>query len=410
MSLSVAHVVSDGRLLAANVQAPPAPVPTAPAFQPPALQPSLLDFVTGKPVAECCKLLHTDKLLRPPFAGAPIDTPKGLAAKIRAEELDVKNRVRAARYLGTVDCVAYPEAQEMLIEVLHNDKWEPVRYEAAKALGVMLSRGQSCRDQRILRRDRARRKDICRGCCNADVMKALAKTAYDVDEQCCPFEPSRRVREAAVEALSQCPCAEYVPQQVAPDREIPPMPDREVPPTQDREVPPNVPPTEGAILVPPKPLDSSVSTEATPLPSANVAESSSEQKQAAETLLPPLASLNGYCVVSLKSKNFVKADPQITAVYKNRIYQFSTAEAKASFEQNPDRFCVQYAGADPVHYLQTGEVAEGRYLREHGDRFYFFVTKENWETFKASPGTFVVADDQSEQKTVQPASAARGNE
>ena len=66
MSFSVAHVVSDGRVLAANVQAPPAPVPTAPAFEPPNLQPSLLDFVTRIVVMEEGRVLasgsHEDLL------------------------------------------------------------------------------------------------------------------------------------------------------------------------------------------------------------------------------------------------------------------------------------------------------------------------------------------------------------
>jgi YHS domain-containing protein len=117
------------------------PVPTAPPFNPPQLQPSLLDFLTGKPVAEMMKLSKTDPLLRPPFAGAPIDTPKGLAADIKAKELDVPNRIAAARYLGTLDCVAFPEARQMLIAMALEDPFEPVRYEAVMALRVMLSRG-----------------------------------------------------------------------------------------------------------------------------------------------------------------------------------------------------------------------------------------------------------------------------
>ncbi len=144
----------DSRVMAA-AQAPPPPVPSAPAFTPTPLQPSLADFVTGMPVSTCCQIKALDPLLRPPFAGAPLADPKGLAAKIRAEQLDAKKRVKAVKYLGTVDCVAYPEAKAMLVQVMENDKYEQVRYEAAKALGVMMGRGKSRRDQFIANHGRA---------------------------------------------------------------------------------------------------------------------------------------------------------------------------------------------------------------------------------------------------------------
>ena len=92
-------------------------------------------------------LLNRDPLLRKLFAKSPDDDVKGLAAKIKADEITVKHRIKAIRYLATVDCVAYPEAKEMLVKMLHKDKWEPVRYEAAQALKIMLAAGK-CSEQR----------------------------------------------------------------------------------------------------------------------------------------------------------------------------------------------------------------------------------------------------------------------
>ena len=37
-------------------------------------------------------------------------------------------------------------------------------------------------------------------------------------------------------------------------------------------------------------------------------------------------------------------------------------------------------------------MVEGQYLREFGGRFYLFVNKENWETFKSTPQRFVLSD------------------
>ena len=114
--------------------------PTPP-FEPPQLQPSLLDFLTGRPVSQRMEIAHTPELLQPEFAGAPLDSPKGLAAAIKALELDVPNRVAAARYLGTLDCVQFPEAKQQLIAMATEDPFEEVRYAAVMSLRVMLARG-----------------------------------------------------------------------------------------------------------------------------------------------------------------------------------------------------------------------------------------------------------------------------
>src|SRR5690606_6272426 len=111
-------------------------------FALPVCLPTRRDWFSARPIARRLKLKQTDPLLRPPFAGAPVDSLKGMAAGIRAVELDAPNRVRAARYLGTVDCVTYPQAQEMLILAMQEDPSEEVRYEAVLALRLMLSRCQ----------------------------------------------------------------------------------------------------------------------------------------------------------------------------------------------------------------------------------------------------------------------------
>ena len=135
VSLNAQDVEAEGAAAA------PPPVEVAPPFTPPPIQPTFWDWITARPIAQKKALAKTDPLLRPPFAGAPVDTPKGLAAKIKAIELDAANRIEAVQYLGTVDCVAFPEAQAMLIQVIQEDPFEPVRYEAVMALQLMLTRG-----------------------------------------------------------------------------------------------------------------------------------------------------------------------------------------------------------------------------------------------------------------------------
>ena len=91
------------------------------------------------------------RLLRRVFVNAGDNDVKGLAATIKADEITVRHRIKAVRYLATVDSGSYPEAKQMLIDTLHNDKWEEVRFEAAKALRLMLAGNASGAEYAALR-------------------------------------------------------------------------------------------------------------------------------------------------------------------------------------------------------------------------------------------------------------------
>lgn len=149
----------------------------------------------------------------------------------------------AIRFLGTVDCCDYPEAQSVLIGAL-SDPNERVRFEAVKALTAQLQHGKpalnptlgfrkfpdpvilsqivnvarlrkplsfeeiyerySEREFAKRQRRERRRRDACCDCCTPEVIAALSRTAYEQDEFGCNVEPSMRVRVAAEEALSLC--------------------------------------------------------------------------------------------------------------------------------------------------------------------------------------------------------------
>ena len=51
----------------------------------------------------------------------------GAAAKIKAEEAQAKARKAAMRYLGTVDCTRFPDAQDALVKGLHDCPASPQR-------------------------------------------------------------------------------------------------------------------------------------------------------------------------------------------------------------------------------------------------------------------------------------------
>ncbi|MFL5329239.1 MAG: hypothetical protein ACJ8C4_10020 [Gemmataceae bacterium] len=117
----------------------------------------------------------------------------GAAAKIKADEAGAAARRAAMRYLGTVDCHYWPEAEAALIDGLRGDHNECVRFEAALALG------NGC-------------------CCTKKTMEALRIASSCVDTDGNPKETSNRVRAAAVAALEHCLACYIAPPVPVPEK------------------------------------------------------------------------------------------------------------------------------------------------------------------------------------------------
>ena len=130
---------------------------------------------TGGLFGNCCPLNG----LNPADLGLPPDSGQGAAALVKADAAGAAARRAAIRYLGTVDCRYWPEAEAALINGLRADKIECVRWEAALAL----QRG-------------------C--CCTTKIILALTISVSGGDSDGFPAECSPRVRDAAAVALSMC--------------------------------------------------------------------------------------------------------------------------------------------------------------------------------------------------------------
>lgn len=353
-------------------------------------------------------LLNKHPLLRKIFVEAPPTDVKGLAAQIKAEEITVRQRIQAVRYLATVDCVAYPEAKAMLVKMLHKDKWEPVRYEAAKALKIMLAAG-ACSEKRdpdrynswmqAWRRNNRRtprgsersRYDYCPGCCDKKTLNALVKTAYEMNDRASCFEPSLRVREMAVDAIRSCgvPCnagpyyAEGQPNEMGPP---PPEPPGEAPPVK---------PGEGDIPKPKKPgegeLPDDPNGEAPTLEIDGASRGVRANRVSMRRTIPsasPVKSLNGHCVVALAHGKNIPVDRRYQSIHKGRLYFFSSPSAKEAFDMNPDRYAIAYGGFDPVQYVQSKTLTEGRLLCEYRGQMYCFASRTNWQEFLRDPSLY----------------------
>ena len=411
------------------------------------IKPTACDWLTGYPIALMKKIRLTDPLLKPPFAAAPPDSLKGMAAGIRAVQLDVPNRVKAVRYLGTLDCVTYPQAQDMLIATMEEDPSEIVRYEAVMALRNMLTRGscavdtgcecETCSNKNQIVRQTERhakkgerqlikeakgpakksarkayrdreaedeRYDCCRGCANAKVMKALAKVASEKDDECCWVEPSERVRQAAAEAM--CLFRNYLNGYSLPESGISPTEvdgqeeksEGEAEPSKEKEATPDgksearfnlgIPTQSSATLsTGPQHVNQLLSSQ----PSSPIVRSMPDLKTEPQAVsYPVVAGLRGRCVVALKSRQVIASDPRFASVFEERTYYFSSEQAKAAFDQNPRNYAPAYGGLDPVSWLTSRQMEDGTIIREHNGQFFLFSSKENWETFRAAPQRYVL--------------------
>jgi hypothetical protein len=149
---------------------------------------------------------------------------EGAAAKIQADEAEAKKRREAVRYLGTVDCHYWPEAEAALIGSLRQDRNECVRFEAAYQLGG------GC-------------------CCTKKTIEALLIAATGSDKDGNPAETCERVRAAAYASLQHClSCfSEVAPADDKPEQPKPPE-------TPKQPAPPENPGTNDDASIAPSPI------------------------------------------------------------------------------------------------------------------------------------------------------------
>ena len=143
------------------------------------------------------------------------------AAKIKIDEMQGRARCAAVKYLATVDCHYYPEAEAGLLAALRADRVEAVRLEAATSLGN------------------------CRGV-TARILDALNLAALGLDNDGNPAESSEAVRMAARKSLNLC-MARGMGQPAVPASLAPPALTWQTPVEQP------VVPTQYHIPVPPPP-------------------------------------------------------------------------------------------------------------------------------------------------------------
>jgi hypothetical protein len=154
--------------------------------------------MTGGLVPSLCPAVPSASQLADLAATKGPNSAEAVAAKIKQDEADAKARRAAVRYLSTVDCHYWPEAEGALIVALRDDRNECVRYEAALAL-----------------------LNGC--CCTEKTIEALNIVVSGSEKDGKPSETSERVRGTAFAALQGC-LAKYHPRKPKPLEPPEPIP------------------------------------------------------------------------------------------------------------------------------------------------------------------------------------------
>lgn len=106
-----------------------------------------------------------------------------------------------------------------------------------------------------------------------------------------------------------------------------------------------------------------------------------------------LSGLKGFCIVSLRDHRQLRdAKPEHQTIYNEQIFQFSSAEAKATFERSPEIYVPASGGIDVVIHGDNrvrvdGSLDHAAWFR---GRLYLFTTPETLAAFEAAPAKYAV--------------------
>ncbi len=106
-------------------------------------------------------------------------------------------------------------------------------------------------------------------------------------------------------------------------------------------------------------------------------------------------ALSGYSPVSLHSSGaWSKGDPSLIATFDGKTYAFVNDAERQAFAADPARYVPVLGGDCVVAYAQHGQRVPGsvQHASVQGERLYIFSTPDARAMFAASPASFVNAD------------------
>jgi YHS domain-containing protein len=107
------------------------------------------------------------------------------------------------------------------------------------------------------------------------------------------------------------------------------------------------------------------------------------------------AGLKGVCPVTLRDeRRSVTPNPELVSLHAGRRYEFATAEAKAEFDADPDRYAPALGGRDVVLTAHGAEDAVGslKFAGYYHGRLYLFQSDETYRAFYENPKRYGVGE------------------
>jgi len=108
-----------------------------------------------------------------------------------------------------------------------------------------------------------------------------------------------------------------------------------------------------------------------------------------------LGGFQGFCPVALRDRReLADARPEFLSVYQGRTYEVASAEAKARFEADPEKYAPVSQGNDVVLVSRGEAEVEGNLSHAvwFKDRLYLFRSADTLREFNAEPAKFALAD------------------
>ena len=105
--------------------------------------------------------------------------------------------------------------------------------------------------------------------------------------------------------------------------------------------------------------------------------------------------LMGFCPVALRDeRDLVEVHSEFISEYNGKTYYFSSAHARAVFDETPAKYAPAASGLDAVILSTTGEEREG--TLEHASwykgKLYLFSDDQRMNEFLTNPGQFAITD------------------
>jgi YHS domain-containing protein len=108
-----------------------------------------------------------------------------------------------------------------------------------------------------------------------------------------------------------------------------------------------------------------------------------------------LGGFQGFCPVALRDRReLMDARPEFLSVYQGRTYEVASAEAKARFEADPEKYAPVNQGNDLVLVSRGEAEVEGNLSHAvwFKDRLYLFRSTATLREFNADPTKFALAE------------------